>query len=151
MISPMVTLHKMVKKNYDQMFVLLLSLISMFQGGGFFNTKMEYELNNRTSKSRNTTYFQSTMTNLLYICIQNSICTRSTMYSLFFATDWKLWINTLKWTSWVGSSKMNFLLYPKWLFFQFNFDTKMVEIGHCFLKIRWFHWWHHNWSVKKWL
>ena len=32
-------------------------------------------------------------------------------------------------------NKINFLLFPKWLFFYLNFGTKIVEIGHCILEI----------------
>ena len=31
--------------------------------------------------------------------------------------------------------KIDFLLYPKWLFFHLNFDAKICEIGHCVLEI----------------
>ena len=32
-------------------------------------------------------------------------------------------------------TKMDFLPFPKWLFFYLNFGAKFVEIGHCILEI----------------
>ena len=44
--------------------------------------------------------------------------------------------------------KIDFLLFPKWLFFHLNFGGKICEIGHCFLKIWQIYRGCHNRSVK---
>ena len=46
--------------------------------------------------------------------------------------------------------KIDFLLFPKWLFFHLNFGAKIFEIGHCVLEIWQFHWGCHNRLVKSW-
>ena len=46
--------------------------------------------------------------------------------------------------------KTDFLLFPKWLFFQLNFGAKFFEIGHCVLEIWQFYWGCHDRLVKCW-
>ena len=46
--------------------------------------------------------------------------------------------------------KIDFLLFPKWLFFHLNFGAKIFEIGHCVLEIWQFYWGCHNRLVKSW-
>ena len=48
----------------------------------------------------------------------------------------------------VPKVKIYFLLFPKWLLFQPNFDAKWFEIRHCIIEIWWFYWWCHKRSVK---
>ena len=35
--------------------------------------------------------------------------------------------------------KIDFMLFPKWLFFLLNFGAKVFEIGHCILEMWQFH------------
>ncbi len=38
-------------------------------------------------------------------------------------------------TDHLGHKLKLIVLFPKWLFFQFNFGAKIFEIGHCVLKV----------------
>ncbi len=46
--------------------------------------------------------------------------------------------------------KMDFLLFPKWLFFHLNFGANIFEIGHCVLEIWQIYWRCHNRLVESW-
>ena len=61
-----------------------------------------------------------------------------------------IWLNISKGTSWVRWSKLTFLLFHKWLFFQLNFHAKSFEISHCILEIWRFCWGCHNRLVESW-
>ena len=47
-------------------------------------------------------------------------------------------------------SKLDSMLFSKWLLFQLNFGAKSFEIEHCLLKLWQFYGGDHNWLVKSW-
>ena len=70
--------------------------------------------------------------------------------SMLLTSDWSNYTVTHYNELHMWLNKIYFLLFPKWLFFQFKFGAKIFEIGNCILEIWQFHWGCQNRLVKSW-
>ena len=109
------------------------------------------ENNNKFGNRKNANISHLNMERHVKIRWEKAVCCSNNIMQQWINIS-NMWLNTLKWTSWVRISKMTLCYFLNTLFFPLNFrlfGAKSFEIGQWVLKICSFYWWHHNrqWNV----
>ncbi len=95
-------------------------------------------LRNSETELQRLVYFGRTKYDLLIKSINDKQLTKGPF--IFHCNTGGVYVSQhIEWDQLSQKINIDFLLFPKWLFFQLNFGAKIVEIGHCVHEIWQFH------------